>query len=263
GFVINARGESLSYGELAAAANLPLNADPPLKDSSAFRLIGKPLARLDTPAKCDGSAIFGMDVAVPGMLNAAIKTARSVTGELTAIKNETDILKMAGVRAVVKIAALAIANEDAGTQHPQLHICRAVCVVADQFWQAKRALDALEVTFEGGAAGDLSTASIDAMLAGALDADHGVSALVRGQPREILERRSAAVIERRFVLPHIADAPLEPVNATASYKHGSVEVWGSIQSVTACQQAVAQAVGCAPDDVKVNVTFLGGSFGRK
>ncbi|TMJ84508.1 MAG: hypothetical protein E6G78_15975 [Alphaproteobacteria bacterium] len=101
------------------------------------------------------------------------------------------------------------------------------------------------------------------MLAGALDAEHGVTALVRGQPREILERRSAAVIERRFVLPHIAHAPLEPVNATASYKHGSVEVWGSIQSVTACQQAVAQAVGCAPDDVKVNVTFLGGSFGRK
>ena len=146
GFVINARGESLSYGELAAAAaNLPLNADPPLKDSSAFRLIGKPLARLDTPAKCDGGAIFGMDVAVPGMLNAAIKTARSVTGELTAIKNETDILKMAGVRAVVKIAALAIANEDAGSQHPQLPYLpryNAVCVVADQFWQAKRALDA-------------------------------------------------------------------------------------------------------------------------
>src|SRR5207248_2928583 len=108
-----------------------------------------------------------------------------------------------------------------------------------------------------------STARIDAMLAGALDAEHGVTALVRGQPREILERRSAAVIERRFVLPHIAHAPLEPVNATASYKHGSVEVWGSIQSVIACQEAVAQAVGCAPDDVKVNVTFLGGSFGRK
>ncbi len=267
GFVINARGESLSYGELAAAAaKLPLNADPRLKDSSAFRLIGKPLARLDTPAKCNGSAIFGMDVMVPGLLNAAIKTARSFTGELTAIKNETDILKMAGVRAVVKIAALAIANEDAGTQHPQLpHLPRynAVCVVADQFWQAKRAVDALEVTFEGGAAGDLSTARIDAMLAGALDAEHGVTALVRGQPREILERRAAAVIERRFVLPHIAHAPLEPVNATASYKDGSVEVWGSIQSVTACQEAVAQAVGCAPDDVKVNVTFLGGSFGRK
>ena len=267
GFVINARGDKLSYGELAVvAARLPLNAAPRLKDSSRFQLIGKPLARLDTPAKCNGSAIFGIDVVVPGMLNAAIKTAPSFSGELTAIKNEADILKMAGVRAVVKIAALAIANEDAGTQHPQVpHLPRhnAVCVIADQFWQAKRALDALDVTFDARAAGDLSTAKIDAMLAAALDAEHGVTALVRGQPGEILKRRAAAVIERRFVLPHIAHAPLEPVNATASYKDGAVEIWGSIQSVTACQEAVAQAVGCAPDDVKVNVTFLGGSFGRK
>ena len=267
GFVINARGDKLSYGELAAAAaRLPLNDAPRLKDSSRFQLIGKPLARLDTPAKCNGSAIFGIDVVVPGMLNAAIKTAPSFSGELTAIKNEADILKMAGVRAVVKIAALAIANEDAGTQHPQVpHLPRhnAVCVVADQFWQAKRALDALDVTFDARAAGDLSTAKIDAMLAAALDAEHGVTALVRGQPGEILKRRAAIVIERRFVLPHIAHAPLEPVNATASYKDGAVEIWGSIQSVTACQEAVAQAVGCAPDDVKVNVTFLGGSFGRK
>jgi len=74
---------------------------------------------------------------------------------------------------------------------------------------------------------------------------------------------AAAIIERRFVLPHIAHAPLEPVNATASYRDGTVEIWGSIQSVTACQEAVAQAVGCAVDDVKINVTFLGGSFGRK
>src|SRR5258708_16459896 len=171
GGVINARGDKLSYGELAVvAARLPLNAAPRLKDSSRFQLIGKPLARLDTPAKCNGSAIFGIDVVVPGMLNAAIKTAPSFSGELTAIKNEADILKMAGVRAVVKIAALALANEDAGTQHPQVpHLPRhnAVCVVADQFWQAKRALDALDVTFDAGAAGDLSTAKIDAMLAAA------------------------------------------------------------------------------------------------
>ena len=203
---------------------------------------------------------------LPRMLNAAIKTARSFSGQVTAIKNEADILKMPGVRAVVKLAALAIANEDAGAQHPSLpseprH--NAVCVVADQFWQAQRALRALNVVFDGGAAGDLSTAKIDAMLDAALNAEHGVTALVRGQPREILQERAAAVIERRFVLPHIAHAPLEPVNATASYKDGAVEVWGPIQSVTACQEAVAHAVGCAAEDVKVNVTFLGGSFGRK
>jgi len=206
GFVINALGERLSYGQLAAAAaKLPLSAAP-------------------------------------------------------------DILKMPGVRAVVKLAALAIANEDAGSQHPRLPDLprhNAVCVVADQFWQAKRALDALDVVFDGGAAGDLSTAKIDAMLEAGLNAEQGVAALIRGQPREILQRRAPEVIERRFVLPHIAHAPLEPVNATASYKDGAVEVWGPIQSVTACQEAVAHAAGCSADDVKVNVTFLGGSFGRK
>ena len=267
GFVINARGEKLSYGQLAAAAaKLPLSRAPRLKDKSQFQLIGKPVPRLDTPAKCNGSAVFGIDVVVPGMLNAAIKTARSFSGQVTAIKNEADILKMPGVRAVVKLAALAIANEDAGAQHPRLPNAprhNAVCVVADQFWQAQRALRALDVVFDGGAAGDLSTAKIDAMLDAALNAEHGVTALVRGQPREILQQRGAAVIERRFVLPHIAHAPLEPVNATASYKDGAIEVWGPIQSVTACQEAVAHAVGCAAEDVKVNVTFLGGSFGRK
>src|SRR5262249_529096 len=183
-----------------------------------------------------------------------------------AIKHEADIRKMPGVHAVVKLAALAIANEDPGARHPRLpNLLRynAVCVVADQFWQAKRALDALEVEFDSGAAADLSSAKVDAMLEAGLNAAHGVTALETGQPREILKQHAATVIERRFVLPHIAHAPLEPVNVTASYKDGKVEVWGPIQSITACQEAVAHAAGCAADDVKVNVTFLGGSFGRK
>ncbi len=267
GAVINSRGERLAYGQLAAAAaRLPLSASPVLKDRSRFRLIGKPVARLDTPAKCNGSAVFGIDVVVPGMLNAAIRTARSYSGQVTAIRNEADILKMSGVHAVVKVAALAIANEDAGSQHPRVpHLPRynAVSVVADHFWQAKRALDVLDVEFDGGGAGDLSSAGIDAMLAAGLDAERAVTALLRGEPNQILKERAASIIERRFVLPHIAHAPLEPVNATASYRNGTVEIWGSVQSVTACQEAVAQAVGCAVDDVKINVTFLGGSFGRK
>ena len=265
GFVINARGEKLSYGELAAeAAKLPLSAAPPLKDRSRFRLIGKPVARLDTPAKCNGSAIYGIDVVVPGMLNAAIKTAPSFTGQVIAIKNEAEILKMPGVRAVVKLPAVTIADEDAAFAHaPDAPRDNAVCVIADYYWQAKRAIDSLDVAFDRGSQGDLSTAKIDAMLDAALNAEKGVTALVRGRPREILQERAASVIERRFVLPHIAHAPHEPVNATASYRDGAVEVWGPIQSVTACQEAVAHAAGCAADDVKVHVTFLGGSFGRK
>jgi isoquinoline 1-oxidoreductase subunit beta len=265
--VISAHGERLSYAELAAdAARLRLKATPPLKQAQQFRLIGKPVARLDTPAKCDGSAVYGIDVVVPGMLNAAIRTARSFTGQVVAIKNEADILKQPGVHAVVKLPALAIANEDAGDQHPnvagsQRH--NAVCVVADHFWQARRAIDALDVEFDGGPDGDLSSAKIDVMLDAALTTERGVTVLVHGEPGKLLQERATSVIERRFVLPHIAHAPLEPVNATASYRNGKVEVWGPIQAVSACQDAVAHAVGCTADDVKVNVAFLGGSFGRK
>ncbi len=266
GFVINARGRKLSYGQLAAAAaaKLPLSATPALKDSSRFYLIGKPVARLDTPAKCNGSALYGIDVVIPGMLNAAIKTAPAFTGRVIAINNEADIVKMPGVRAVVRLPANG--DEDEDPQHPRMARSspdNAVCVIADRFWQAKRAIDALDVAFDRGAHGDLSTATIDAKLDEALNAEHGVAALLRGHPREILKDRAASVIERRFKLPHIAHAPHEPVNATASYRDGAVEVWGPIQSVTACQEAVAEAVGCTTADVTVHVTFLGGSFGRK
>jgi isoquinoline 1-oxidoreductase subunit beta len=265
--VISARGEMLSYAELALdAARLRLKASPPLKQAHQFRLIGKPVSRLDTPAKCNGSAVYGIDVVVPGMLNAAIRTARSFTGQVIAIKNEADVLKQPGVRAVIQLPALAIANEDAGDQHPGMSGSprpNAVCVVADQFWQARRAVDALDIEFDGGPDGDLSTAGIDATLETALNAAQGVTVLVHGEPGKLLQERAASIIERRFVLPHVAHAPLEPVNATASYRDGKVEVWGPIQAVSACQDAVAHAIGCTADDVKVNVTFLGGSFGRK
>jgi isoquinoline 1-oxidoreductase beta subunit len=92
GFVINARGDKLSFGQLARdAARLPLSVAPPLKDSGRFHLIGKSVARLDTPAKCNGSATYGIDVVVPGMLNAAIKMAPSFTGQVIAVKNQADI----------------------------------------------------------------------------------------------------------------------------------------------------------------------------
>jgi isoquinoline 1-oxidoreductase beta subunit len=231
--VINPRGEMLSYGELAAeAAKLPLSGAPPLKDKSRFatrsasRWHALIRRRSATAARSAASTSSFQECSVP-----LITTARSFTGQVVEIRNEADILKMPGVCAVVKIPSLAIANEDAGSQHP--HVApsprhNAVCVVADQFWQARRAIAALDVIFDRGTEGDLSTAKIDAMLEAALSAEHGVTALVRGEPKAVLQERAASIIERRFMLPHIAHAPLEPVNATASYHDGKVEVWGSI-----------------------------------
>jgi isoquinoline 1-oxidoreductase beta subunit len=267
GYVLNPRGERLGYGELAReAAGLPLAADPPLKQPTRFELIGKPLPRLDTAAKCDGSATFGIDVSVPGLLNAAIRIAPAFGGSVKAIHNEAAVLAMPGVHAVVKIPAVAVANEEPGTQHPgvaRLPHMQAIVVVADHFWQASRAVAALDIEFDHGPFADLSSAAIDAAIEAGFAADRGVPALHRGDPMTPLRQPGATVIERRYVLPHIAHAPMEPVNATASYGDGGVEVWGPVQSVTPCQEAVAAAVGCAPDAVKVNVTFIGGSFGRK
>jgi isoquinoline 1-oxidoreductase beta subunit len=96
-----------------------------------------------------------------------------------------------------------------------------------------------------------------------MDGEKAVTAVETGRPRDILRERAGSVIERRFVLPHVAHAPLEPVNATASWKDGTVEVWGPIQAVAACEQAIAASLGIRAEAIKLNVTFLGGSFGRK
>jgi len=266
-YVIGPRGERLSYGELApAAAKLPLDLDPQLKRPADFRLIGKPLPRLDTPAKSNGRALFGIDLAVPNMLNAAIRMAPSFTGRVVAIRNGAEVLQMPGVRAVVRIPAVAVANEEPGSQHPRLAQvpgAEAVCVVADHFWQANRAIAMLDIEFDRGDFGELSSAAINDKIEEGFAAGRGVEALRRGDPQTLLAQAGSAIIERRYVLPHIAHAPMEPVNAIADYRNGDVEVFGPIQSVAACQDAVAAAVGCSPDAVKVNVAFLGGSFGRK
>ena len=173
------------------AAKLPLDPAPPLKDPAHFRLIGKPVARLDTPAKCDGSAVFGIDVTVPGMLNAAIRMAPSFSGRRGRNPQRSCGLGNAGVRAIVKIPAVAVANEEPGSQHPRVASMpreEAVCVVADHFWQANRAIAALDVEFDRGDFGDLSSAKIDAAIAAGFAAERGVPALLQGDPQALLAR---------------------------------------------------------------------------
>jgi isoquinoline 1-oxidoreductase beta subunit len=246
GFVVDTKsGKRLSYGELAgSAAKLALDPYPPLKQPAQFRMIGEALHRVDTPAKCDGSAVYGIDVSVPDMLNAAIKIAPTFTGAVGRVRNEEAIAKMAGVHRIVKLP-------------------NAVAVVADKFWQAKRAADALDIEFDPGPGADLSTAKIDALVQRALDGDAGVMVMNQGDARAVLAQRPKAVIERRFQVPHIAHAPMEPVNATVHVRDDVVEVWGPIQSVDACEAEVARALGRPAGQVRLHVTYLGGSFGRK
>ena len=163
--------------------------------------------------------------------------------------------KMPGVRAVVKIAALAIANEDAGSQHPRVPHLAAL----QRGLRRRRSISgrpgarSMRSTWSSTAAREAISRAPGSTPCWrrALDAERGVTALVGASRTQVLKERAASIIERRFVLPHIAHAPLEPVNATASYRDGTVEIWGSDPVGHArARRRCAQAVGCAVDDVK-------------
>ncbi len=232
----------LRYGELAEKA---ATLEPPkvafLKEPSEFRLIGKPRARVDTPAKVDGSAVFGQDVRVPGMLIATVARCPVFGGHARKFDDaKTRAIK--GVRSVVQI--------DSG-----------VAVVADDFWTAKRGRDALRVEWDEGANATLSTTTARrqfeqaakkggaiARQAGNIDA--GLSAA---------RKRLQAVYE----VPYLAHACMEPMNCTAHVRKDGCDVWVPTQAQTRTQQVAAEIAGVGPEAVNVHTTFLGGGFGRR
>ena len=245
-------GRSIGYGDLARdAAKLPLNPTPQLKPASERRLIGQNLKRLDTPAKVDGSAIFGIDVRVPDMLFGAVRMAPTQTGKFVAVKNEAEILARPGVKAVV---SAPFWPQPAHT---------TVIVVADSYWIAKQAADALVVEFDDGAAAGLNSRKIMDQRLAALDSDKAVVATNIGDTASILNASGNRVIEAQYHTPYLVHATMEPVVATAHVRDGEVEVWGPIQGQDMVRKTLGKYFSIAPDKVIVHTTFLGGSFGRK
>jgi isoquinoline 1-oxidoreductase beta subunit len=245
-------GRSIGYGDLARdAAKLPLNPTPQLKPASERRLIGQNLKRLDTPAKVDGSAIFGIDVRVPDMLFGAVRMAPTQTGKFVAVKNEAEILARPGVKAVV---SAPFWPQPAHT---------TVIVVADSYWIAKQAADALVVEFDDGAAAGLTSRKIMDQRLAALDSDKAVVATNIGDTASILNASGNRVIEAQYHTPYLVHATMEPVVATAHVRDGEVEVWGPIQGQDMVRKTLGKYFSIAPDKVIVHTTFLGGSFGRK
>jgi isoquinoline 1-oxidoreductase subunit beta len=245
-------GRSIGYGDLAAdAAKFPLNPTPQFKPASERRLIGQNLKRLDTPAKVDGSAIFGIDVRVPDMLFGAVRMAPTQTGKFVAVKNEAEILARPGVKAVV---SAPFWPQPAHT---------TVIVVADSYWIAKQAADALVVEFDDGAAAGLNSRKIMDQRLAALDSDKAVVATNIGDAASILNASGNKVIEARYHTPYLVHATMEPVVATAHVRDGEIEVWGPIQGQDMVRKTLGKNFGIAPDKVIVHTTFLGGSFGRK
>ncbi|WP_026035185.1 molybdopterin cofactor-binding domain-containing protein [Cupriavidus sp. BIS7] len=239
-----ATGRSLGYGELAEeASKLPLNPTPRLKNEAAHKLIGKELLRLDTPAKVDGSAQFGIDVKVPDMLYGALKMPPTVTGKVTGIRNADAVKAMSGIKAVVQAPDAAI-------------------VVATSYWLAKKGADALEIDVDPGAAKTLDSDNIMAARKAALGAQEAVVATKLGEPDAVLAA-AGKLVEADYHTPYIVHATMESVNATVHVRDDAIEVWGPIQGQDFVRNALARLYSRKPETVIVHTTFLGGSFGRK
>lgn len=232
-------GRSATYGSLAsAAATLPVPANVPLKTPDRFTLIGKQQTRLDLPAKVDGTARFGIDVRLPGMLYAAVARCPVFGGSLKTF-DAAKAKAVPGVKDVVRISS-------------------GVAVVAGNTWAALSGKDALEITWDEGANAHLDSAGLFA------EAER----LARGPARVAkrvgdVEHATGTVIEATYRGPFLAHAAMEPMNATADVRGDRCEVWAPTQSQTRAQQAAARVTGLPLERCTLRTTYLGGGFGRR
>ena len=240
--VIGANGKKASYGSLvAAAAAQPVPKAPKLKDSKSFKLLGKPLKRLDTPGKVNGTAKYGIDAQVPGMLVAVMARA-PLPGAKPASVNDAKAKAVKGVQQVITIP-------------------HGVAVLATGYWAAKKGRDALEIKWDQGETATLSSATVTAMLTEGADAAEAV-ATDAGNLRDAAAN-SAATVDALYEAPYLAHACMEPMNCTAWVKGDEVEIWAGTQSQGPAQGILAQVAQAAPGKIKINALMLGGGFGRR
>ncbi|MGA7329059.1 MAG: molybdopterin cofactor-binding domain-containing protein, partial [Rhodomicrobium sp.] len=237
-------GKKTTYGKVAAAAG---KMEPPkevkLKDPKDWTIAGKPLKRLDTADKLNGKQVYGIDLKMPGMLNAAIKDC-PVTGGKVASVDDAKAKAMPGVKKVVRVGESAVA------------------VVADTWWQAKTALDAINITWDYGPNGKVSSASLAEFLKEGLTAD---KANVGNQNGDALAAIAGAArkIEAVYSYPFQNHAPMEPMNATAIWTADKCEVWCPTQNGEASLAACSEAAGLPQNVCDVYKLLLGGGFGRR
>ncbi|MDH6257447.1 molybdopterin cofactor-binding domain-containing protein [Bradyrhizobium sp. BR13661] len=237
-------GKTTTYGKVAeAAAKLTPPADVKLKDPKDWRLVGKGVKRLDTPDKVTGTTVYGIDVKLPGMLNAAIKDCPVTGGKLKSY-DEAKIAGMKGVKKVVKVGDTAVA------------------VVADTFWHAKTALDALPIVWDEGENKKVSSASIGKWLAEGLDSGPAYVGNSNGDTKAALAG-AAKTIEAVYNYPYQNHATMEPMNATALYTADKCEVWCGTQNGEAAFAAALEASELPAEKCDVNKMLLGGGFGRR
>jgi isoquinoline 1-oxidoreductase beta subunit len=236
-------GRMTTFGKVAeAAATITPPKDVRLKDIKDWTLAGKPTRRLDVGDKIQGKTIYGIDVRVPGMLYAALIQCPVFKGTLKSV-DETPISGMQGIHKVVKLKD-------------------AVAVVADSWWHAKKAVEALAVTWDGGGNGAVSSATIKEFLRTGLTANDAGVGRRDGNVTEGLAN-AARRIEAEYSAPFLSHATMEPQNCTAHVVGDRVEIWVPTQNGEAALAAAAQAAGVPPRNVVVHTMMLGGGFGRR
>jgi isoquinoline 1-oxidoreductase subunit beta len=239
-----ASGRSTTFGKVASAASrIEPPADVKLKDPKDWKIAGKGVKRLDTAIKVNGEAIYGIDVKRPGMVNAAIKACPVFGGKLKSF----DASKVASMRGVKKVVAV----ED-----------NAVAVIADTWWNAKTALEALPIVWDEGPNAKVSSATIAGVLKAGLDADQAIVGNQSGDIKAALAG-AAKKVEAVYAYPYQHHVTLEPMNATVLYTPERCEAWASVQDGEQALAATAEAAGIPVTKCEFYKTFLGGGFGRR
>ena len=237
-----ASGKSLGYGELTAeAANYDPSSRPRLKDKANYTYVGKPVQRFDIPRKVNGTTNYGLDVKQPGMLYAAIKISPVFGGKLKSV-DDSVIKGQRGIKHVVKL-------DD------------AVVVVADRFWRARDAADALSPVFDAEGHGAVTSGTITARRAAALNGGDIKSDVKTGNGADAL--KNGKLVEATYQVPYLAHSPMEPMNATAIYKDGALEVWSGTQDGLGSRDFCAKAANLPLGKVKFHLMPMGGGFGRR
>jgi isoquinoline 1-oxidoreductase beta subunit len=247
---------------LAAASVLPPHADPPLKKSSEFTLIGKPIRRTDARAKVSGTAKFGLDTRVPGMLFASVERSPVYGGSPRSF-NADEVKSALHVHAVFELKSAHLTHQFGETSGPgsRNYSCAGVAVVADSTWAAMQARKLLKVEWNDPPEASETTASLHEKMHAFASAP---GAVIRNDGD--FDKSYAAAdkkIRAVYEVPFLAHATMEPVNCTAHVRGNFCELWAPTQIPGAAAASVAGALGIPRENVKVHVTFIGGGFGRR
>jgi isoquinoline 1-oxidoreductase beta subunit len=253
-------GRRRTYGELVGTASQIPPVDPAkvtLKDAAQFRIVGTATPRTDTPSKVDGSAMFGLDVRVPGMQYAVIARCPHFGGKLASF-DATATKAVPGVTAVFAVPPIGFTSELGWN----INIAGGVAVVATSTWAAIQGRKALKTVWDKGPGGIESTASLHELMIRQSAAEPTAIAAEQGNAPGV-RSATAQRVDATYELPFQAHATMEPMNATVDVRPDGTEVWSSTQIGADCQSVIARLAHVPPEKVTVHMMLCGGSFGRR